>query len=365
MLFRSTSITNPNIEINNDTKFNNYISGEYIDGKPVELIKDGINKNSYIDNNDNISYLIICINRLIYSKIINLNIDRTKLDDNKVIVYDKFLSTNNDIILYNIPTTSTTINKIFTDVINENTIISPNFRTFLIMVKCLFIEDKTKIDNKIIEIEKILENMVYNYDSIDTNFTNPTNFYNNFLNINYSKDIDITSQSELVKVYKRNKLIIKKILNIYKQMVLSFRSNVIYMLNVTDNYCKEDDNIDINAKLYQFMNKIFNNSRNTFDNDNYHINYKFKTQQTQQKIEIYKKNIQINLNKINLSLIKHLNVIKYLMSFISPDTDEPNSLNNIIINNYNYFNTDNKKHLTNNLLEKSIKINNKIGRAHV
>ena len=58
-------------------------------------------------------------------------------------------------------------------------------------------------------------------------------------------------------------------------MVLSFRSNVIYMLNVTDNYCKEDDKIDINAKLYQFMNKIFVNSRNTFDNDNYHINYMF------------------------------------------------------------------------------------------
>ena len=309
-----------------------------------------------INNNPNINILIISLNKIIFSNIIRLNVEDST--ESLIIEHIKFLNDNKSTNFY------TNELKILNDEIKQinSQDLSANLRTFLIIVKTLFLEDKSLIDIKINEMEKKLEYLIYNYTDSNPKyiFNNKKTFYNNFLNIdNINYNVDISTSNEIINTYKMNRLVIRKILDIFKKLVLTFRSNIVKLLSITDIYCNETEKININVKMEQFMKKIFTNARNTFDKNTYFLPYRFKTARDDKKIDIYERVLKNSLVKINNDITKHLNAIKYLMKKeLTINLNEQTSAESIIINNYNFFNNDNKKHIENKLLEKSINIYN-------
>ena len=335
---------------NDITKINYDNINNYITEKSNTPLRNDTNTNPNISSYPEINKLIININRLIYSYIIKIPYNK-EFDFTLITDFSNFIGNMSDISIK--PDTTNIID-------NINTNFSSGFRTFLIIIKTLFLEDKSKINNVINEMEDVLMRMIYTNDTNNITLTNK-DFYKIFLNLNKYKykDIDISKETtELIEIYKYNNIIISKILEVFKNLILTFRTNVVYLLNITDNYCNEDEIINIDLKLNQFMKKIFVSVKYNFNESNYNLSYNIKTSTQESKINIYKRSIDNNIRRINLSLIKHLNAIKYLMSFISPNLDEPNSLDKVIINNYNFFNSDNKKHIDNKFLTKSLKIYN-------
>lgn len=245
-----------------------------------------------------------------------------------------------------------------------------NLRTFLLIIKNIFVEDKREFDKHIQKLKNNLKSVIYgdisNIINNVTDFGTDILFYDNFLlNDVLNEDllkIDNTKDNIYTKLYLHNLNYINMIFDYYKEFLIEFRSLIIDLFNSTMVQCEDKDNvININRKLDDYINKLFSNPKK-FDNKDIILNhiYLFKTSSEENKIPIYKKILEITITKFNILFRKYINRIKaiYRRSFDTTEDSSSNKLEYNIINNYNFFNKDTTKHLSHHLLKYFIYINN-------
>jgi len=247
------------------------------------------------------------------------------------------------------------------NIITYSSTYDANMRTFFIIIKNIFIENPSEIDNIINKLKNNLKYLIYK-DTKYT-FTDLEDFYNNFLIINKNNtellEIDYTDTNDLIKTYLNNLHNINKIFDYYKEFLIEFRQIIIDLFNNTDIYCENNNNIiNINEKLNQYFLIVFTNKNFI---GNYLENFNYNDENTTPKINIYKKILQLNIDKFNLKFYKFINIIKIILhNDIKQINDiSTNKLKYNIINNYNFFNKDSKKHIEEELIEKVITIDKK------
>ena len=245
-----------------------------------------------------------------------------------------------------------------------------NLRTFLLIIKNIFVEDKREFDKHIQKLKNNLKSVIYgdisNIINNGANFGTDILFYDNFLLNDVPNEdllkIDNTKDNIYTKLYLHNLNYINMIFDYYKEFLIEFRSLIIDLFNSTMVQCEDKDNvININRKLDDYINKLFSNPKK-FDNKDIiltHI-YLFKTSSEENKIPIYKKILEITITKFNILFRKYINRIMaiYRRSFDTTEDSSSNKLEYNIINNYNFFNKDTTKHLSHHLLKYFIYINN-------
>lgn len=344
------------------TTFNNDTATTSIE----DLIKkiDGIHDINNIDilqgSNDNLNKFRCQILRILFSDLLKVDIT-FKLDDNETLIdTSKYFSSSN----YN--------NYIINNdkIINDTDINPKNIRTFLLIIKNIFVEDKRYFDKHIQKLKNNFKSLIYGDTSkiINTNgadYDNAIKIYNNFLLNDVSNEellkIDNTKNNEYTKSYLHNLNYINMIFDYYKEFLMEFRSLIIDLFNSTMVECNDKENvININSKINHYITKIFTDNNIDFNKDIKKLKLTYKLLSSEKKIEIYKKILKNTLIKFNILFRKYFNIIKaiYRKGFDITDTSSSNKLEYNIINNYNFFNKDTTKHLSHHLLKYFININN-------
>lgn len=243
-----------------------------------------------------------------------------------------------------------------------------DLRTFFLIIKNIFVEDKREFDKHIQKLKNNLKTLIYGdttkiIDASDTSYNTNLSFYNNFLLNDVSNEdllkIDNTKNNEYTKLYLHNLNYINMIFDYYKEFLMEFRSLIIDLFNSTMIECEDKDNvININSKLNHYISKIFKDKDFDFNRDIKNLNFDYDTNET--KINIYKKILQNKIDNFNIIFRKYFNIIKaiYRKGFEITDISSSNKLEYNIINNYNFFNKDTTKHLSKHLLKYFIIINN-------
>jgi len=231
-------------------------------------------------------------------------------------------------------------------------------RTFFLIIKKIFVEDKRDFDKHIQKIKNNFKNIIYG-DINNITLTVPnsdTQFYNTYLIKDFTaENIDNTKNNEYTNLYLNNLNYINMIFDYYKEFLKEFRDLIIELFNSTEVICENKNNvININTKLNHYFTKIFSNPQD-FNND-YSFNYTFKNEP---KINVYKQVLKIKIDELNIKFNKYFNIIKTILfqGFDTSDTSSSNKLEYNIINNYNYFNKDTTKHLSHHLLQYFVNIN--------
>jgi hypothetical protein len=244
-----------------------------------------------------------------------------------------------------------------------------NFRTFLLIIKNIFVEDKREFDKHIQKLKNNFKFLIYGEISKIINSSSTYTdilFYNTFLLDDVPNEellkIDNTKDNDYTKLYLHNLNYINMIFDYYKEFLIEFRSLIIDLLNSTMVECNDKDNvININRKLYDYINKLFSNPKE-FDNKDTILThtYLFKTNANEPKLPIYNKILENTITKFNILFRKYINIIKaiYRKGFNITEDSSSNKLEYNIINNYNFFNKDTTKHLSHHLLKYFIYINN-------
>jgi len=251
--------------------------------------------------------------------------------------------------------------------ISPNTTISIELRTFLIIIKNIFVENPNGFDNHIQQLKNnlkyiIYENKIITYDN--AKHSTIQNFNDEFLIKDVSNNelmmIDNTKTNEYINIYMNNLNNINRIFDEYKEFLIKFREDIIKLFNSTEVYCEDGKSIiNINSKLNNYISKIIN-SNIDFNTTNYFKEYKIKNTDINKdpKLNIYLKTLEFYSNIINEYLIKYIRIIKiiYIKDFEKLSQQKSNKLEYNVINNYNFFNKDTKKHTRMNL-DNDFKIN--------
>ena len=206
----------------------------------------------------------------------------------------------------------------------------------------ILVHDRLFMENYVTYIVKCCD--LYKYDKEDSDVA--------LIN----KDIeDCDSISEInkksrCKTYKTNIIIIEKIINIYGEFLIKMRELVVRFLNSSSIYCDTSSFIDIKKNFANYKTKylIYNKSAKT---------YKFKT--TDPKIDIYKQILKKSMKEFNDIYRRYFNVIKYLTYKFNDNSTNNGIADKIIteiINNFNVYNSGDNKFISNNLIEKSIRL---------
>lgn len=279
----------------------------------------------------------------------NLLVNTINFFNTSTPTYNNFINIDNILLTYTTTISGNDLNKVL--------------RTFILIIKNIFVEDKREIDKHIQKIKNNLKSVIYGDISkiiLNTETTN-VNFYNNFLLNDVSNEellnIDNTKINDYIKLYLHNLNYINMIFDYYKDFLMKFRELVISLLSSTDVNCNQDEDIvNINNKLSKYIENVFINKFYINNIKDYIFSY--KTSET--KIQIYKQILKIKIDEFNVLFRKYFNIIKaiYRKSFDIIETSSSNKLEYNIINNYNFFNKDTTKHLSHHLLKYNININN-------
>jgi len=220
-------------------------------------------------------------------------------------------------------------------------------------------------DNHIQQLKNNLKHIIYenklkNY-SVSA-FPDIQKFNDDFLINDVSNNellmIDNTKTSDYINIYMNNLNNINNIFEKYKEFLMLFREKIIKLFNSTEVYCEDGNStININMKLNNYISKIFNFESNPefkdFNTTNYFQIYKIKATDNEKdpKLEIYLKILKFYMEDINNILKKVIKIIKiiYILDFDKLSQQTSNKLEYNIINNYNFYNKDTKKHTKMNL----------------
>jgi hypothetical protein len=149
-----------------------------------------------------------------------------------------------------------------------------------------------------------------------------------------------------------NLYLINKVFDIYQELLIDCRKIFIELFNNLMISCDYTNFINVDEKIAELDKKLLNNGKTNF-----------KTDSNEPAINIYKKIIENIINKLNISLRKHINIIKiYIRSFemvsVSSSTSksDKSKLINKIINNYNLFASDENKHTINDFYKIIVKL---------
>ena len=310
------------------------------------------------DTNEHLNKVRCQILRVLFSDLLKDNtIILSDLETNILVDTTTFFSTDS----YN--------NYIITDNLINPTISSYNkdLRTFLLIIKNIFVEDKREFDKHIQKIKNNFKSLIYgDISKIINNVSgyDAPKFYNNFLINDVSNEdllnIDNTKNNDFTKLYLHNLNYINMIFDYYKDFLMEFRSLIIDLFNSTMVECEDKDNvININSKLNNYIKKLFNKENPDLYKD-IKEDYIFKISTNEPKINVYIKILQNTLIKFNTNFRKYFNIIKaiYRRGFDITEDSSSNKLEYNIINNYNFFNKDTTKHLSHHLIKYFININN-------
>jgi hypothetical protein len=371
----SKKLTSFNSDENTTNNFNEII--KKFDEKIVNIaeISNVVNNNDATLNNIRKTILNIIISDLI------------KVDKDTNIFFNSELKINPSIHLYK-TFFFNSIYKYTTYLLNTENLITYNdsfgnkiidFKTFFLIIKNIFVEDKKDFDKHIQKLKNNLKYIIYKdnnrfvQDFTSSTDPNDNNYYNNFLIDDVSNEklleIDTTLNNTNTKLYLYNLNYINDIFDYYKNFLEEFRILIIELFNSTEVNCNNnDDVININSKLITYLNKIIYNNIGDPRINKFVLtetNYIFKDNNNQDpkkkeaNIGIYKKILEATIDKLNTMFRKYLNKIKtiYNLKFDTTEETSSNNLEKNIISNYNFFNKETKKHLSQNLLKKSININ--------
>jgi len=310
-----------------------------------------------INDEENVNKFRCQILRILFS-------DLLKIDS----VFDaEFI--NNKIINFNTLFTNANINAISSNLISSTTTTYSNdIRTFFIIIKNIFVEDRREYDRHIQRLKNNLKYLIYN-DISKINFNTTTtadDFYKNYLLNDISNEdllkIDNTKTNDYIQLYLHNLTYINMIFDYYKEFLEEFRNLIIELFNSTEVICENKENvININSKLNHYISKLFKENIDFNTNQLKTLIYKeVSIEPKEAKINIYKKILQIKIDEFNTLYKKYFNVIKviYTSKFETTEATSSNKLEYNIINNYNYFNKDTNKHLSHHLLKFDINITN-------
>jgi len=317
--------------------------------------KDPITYPTTINNDEDILNKLRCqILRVIFSDLIKIDsksIDTTKIRNLQTFFNNINSDDNTDFFV--------------TTGLNTNDFISSSLRTFLIIIKNIFVENPLGFDNHIQQLKNNLKHIIYenklkNY-SVSA-FPDIQKFNDDFLIKDVSNNellmIDNTKTSDYINIYMNNLNNINNIFEKYKEFLMLFREKIIKLFNSTEVYCEDGNStININMKLNNYISKIFNFENNPefrdFNTTNYFQNYKIKATDNEKdpKLEIYLKILKFYMEDINNILKKVIKIIKiiYILDFDKLSQQTSNKLEYNIINNYNFYNKDTKKHTKMNL----------------
>jgi hypothetical protein len=325
-IYETKTSTDPDIKHSTDTNLNKFRC-QILRILFSDLLKD--------DNN--LSQNEVIVNTIGYFK-----------QDNVDTLYNNYIEINIKLIDYSVSSPSPSLLQLL--------------RTFFLIIKNIFVEDKRDFDKHIQKIKNNLKSVIYGDISkiiLNTENTN-VNFYNNFLLNDVSNEdlikIDNTKNNDYTKLYLHNLNYINMIFDYYKEFLMKFRELVISLLISTDIKCNQDEDIvNINNRLSKYIENVFSDSFNINKIKEYTFVYK-----TIDKINVYKKILEFKINEFNDLFRKYFNIIKaiYRKSFDIIETSSSNKLEYNIINNYNFFNKDTTKHLSHHLLKYNININN-------
>ena len=249
--------------------------------------------------------------------------------------------------------------------------IDTKVKTFFLMIKKTFINDVSKINDRIKKIKDNLKYSLYNDDEMAKIYifftpsdTIESNFYTKFLLSENITEEQLAKQdlnkpvtdNEIIKQYKKSLVAIDDIFNIYAKYLIEFRKIVISLLN-SIGYCEDTPSIDINQKMKEYYRKVFKKTDKQSDDE--YLAFVFKDKVTEPLIEIYKSVLVNKMNEANDLFVKYFNIIKFLTIYTITGNEENTNQKNIIgeiINNYNVFNKDNKKYTSGELLYKEFKL---------
>lgn len=257
---------------------------------------------------------------------------------------------------------------------NETTTMSLNVRTFLLIVKNIFPEDLKTIDETIKQLKNNLLYIVYTgvktstsgtitYTYTTKTYSSATNFYDTYIEENKDnkdiQEISLLKREPIITLYKQNLYIIDIIFDVYKKFLIEFRKEVINLLNITDIRCDENEYINIDSKINQFIKKLFTGNDLNFNEPALFTNtYTYKINEVEKNINMYKTVLKNKITIINDLFGQYFDTITFIMNklFVNVDNFKGNDLENLIINNYNFYNND-VKHIKDNFIELSMNIN--------
>jgi len=259
-------------------------------------------------------------------------------------------------------TTNNYIFSISVDEIETNNKLTNEIKTFFIIIKNIFIENLNDIDNKLNEMLNKFIYLIYEDNYLFT-AASSTTFYSTYLKEDITDiNIDYTKKTDIITLYKNNITNINFIFKeLFKKFLINFRINIINLLNVADIKCDTADAyIDISSKLNKLISKITDQTK--FDYSNIDAFYTIKPilrVNGSTQIRLYKKLIINTYNKIDIDYKLTINKIKEVISELIANNNNKNNIKSQIekeiINNYNYYNKESKKHTDENLINDNIK----------
>jgi len=236
------------------------------------------------------------------------------------------------------------------------------FVYFFLLIKKVFVTTDLNIKTKIKQLRLNFERFVYNIDDMNYNNDRSINFVSFLDNRNYTEnEITRDDTKEIPKLYDYNRDYIDKAFDTYGEFLKEFRIIIVDLLTTSGISCQYTDYIEIQDKLNEYYKKIFSNSASEKS-----INrYLFKTATQEPKIDIYKRVLQISIEKVNELMVRYMNIIKvYMKSFeltpmiaASSENKLKNEEMNIIKmigkvkNNFNIFNKEFNRHNDESLLK--------------
>lgn len=323
----------------------------------INKLKDDktVNFPTDVVNDDNTLNKLRCqILRVIFSDLIKIDLPIINDINNLTVFFNDDKSYNKEQSIANFFVSTT--------LYDASRNIDNNLRTFLIIIKNIFVENPNGFDNHIQQLKNNLKNIIYDESKIKDFSSFPVSdkdinkFNNDFLIKDVSNNdllkIDNTKTNDYINTYMNNLNNINKIFDEYKNFLEFFRENIIELFNSTEVYCENGKStININSKLNNYISKIFDTVYGDFNISNYLKSYKFKNVAKESKIDIYEKILKFYMTKINTELIKYIKIIKiiYILDFDKLTEQKSNKLEYNIINNYNFFNKDTRKHTLMNL----------------
>ena len=242
---------------------------------------------------------------------------------------------------------------------------------FLNLIERNFIDSETNISKKINQLKLNYDYYIYsNPDdskiTILNNYMNISDPNKKFIdsNINYfesqimrdntSKSSKDSNLDNIIRNYRTNRILIDKAFGIYSEFLVEFRKLIVTFFNNCGIACDYIDYIDIDNKLNQLRNKLF-----LIRNPKRKSDIKFKTENEDKNINIYKQIIINTMKKLNDLMDKYMNLIKcHIRSFttitlsdsVGSKTKTPEEeIITEIISNYNIYNLDSERHITSTL----------------
>lgn len=344
----------------NSKKLNNYTnSGSEI--KTLENIIEDIKTKDEILNTDinnpddaDLKTFRAQILRVLFSDLLKNNDIKLASDDDIINLKDNLLEAKINSFIGKDPKLITYTNAEY----------NKNLKTFFIIIKNIFVEDKRNFDNHIQQLKNNLKSIIYGKIDDIKIFNNDIKFYNDYLIKDVSNNdlikLETIKEDKYTKLYLHNLSYINMIFDYYKTFLKEFRNIIIDFFNSVDIICEDKENvININNKLNNLFKKLFRNDKE-FTNGNYLTSFNFKDISKLKEINLYKKMINLKVEELNNKYFKYFNIVKAILRKgfnISEDNSDTNKLEYNIINNYNFFNKDTTKHISPHLKQYPISIN--------